>query len=106
MPTKIQVKAAVDATCATAKTDIDSILPVGVDIIDGNISFAPTKFIFKMNAGGSQATADTWATTITGNLTAAGRTYFVRRSGRREGDGAKVIVIETTLATYFIVNIT
>lgn len=105
MPNKTQAKAAIDTAATTVKADIDSILPVGITTItNGQISFAPLTWSISMDAGGSAATADSWATTITTNLTAASRTYALRRSGRRGDDTIKNIIIVTATATYFITN--
>jgi hypothetical protein len=105
MPTKNQAKAAVDSAVFDIKADIDGILPTGVNITDGGISFNPTKWRLHMNAGGVAATADSWLATIVTNLTTAGRASVVRRSGRRDEDVVAFISIDTALATYIIQNI-
>ena len=104
MPTKTQAKTAIDNAAATTKTDIDNILPVGVNIIDGSIGFAPTRWTIRMDAGLSAVTADSWLASIVTALTGAGRTSTVTRSGRRVGDPPNSITIKTTLANYQIIN--
>ena len=104
MPTKTQAKTAIDNAAAAIKADIDNVLPVGVDITDGNVIFNPTKWFIRMNAT-TQATADSWGTTIKTNLTNAGRAFTYRdQRGRREVDSGvpKSIVIDTALAVYTI----
>ena len=102
MPNKIQAKAAVDAAAAAIKADIDNILPVGVDIIDGNITFAPTRWGIKLN-GVNEASAVTLANTISANLTAASRTHIVERVGRRSTDHSRTVInIGSQLASYQI----
>lgn len=104
MATKVQAKALIDSTTTAIKADIDNILPVGVNIVDGSIQFSPQHWNMKMDAGGSAATADSWLATIVANLGTAGRAATVTRSGRRLGDGEKNIVIKTVLANYVIVG--
>jgi len=102
---KTQAKAAIDSVVTLIKVDIDNILPVGVNIIDGVINFAPMRWGLRLDAGGSNSTAEALVTAITANLTSASRTFIVRRSGRRADDSAgDGFRIETTLATYSIVN--
>src|SRR2546425_1973295 len=100
MSTKIQAKTAVDSAATAIKADIDNILPAAVNITDGNIAFAPTRWTIQMNAG-DQATALSWSSSIQTALTAASRSFTVETGlGRRQGDGGpKVISIFTTLAT-------
>src|SRR5690349_20812013 len=84
MPSKTQAKAAIDAAVVAVKADIDNILPVGVNIQNGQISFSPSAtWSISMDAGGVAATADSWLATIQTNLTGASRSFIVRRSGRR-----------------------
>ena len=105
MATKTGAKAAVDSAGTQIKADIDNILPVGVNIVDGIINFGPIKWTLIMDAGGSQITADSWATTIGTNLGSASRTFTTTRSGRRNDDsGGKFIRIESVLAIYLIRN--
>lgn len=104
MPTKTQSKAAIDSVVVSIKADIDN-LPIGVNIKDGVINFAPPRWGITMDAGGSSSTAESWITTITGALTTAGRAFVVKRSGRRGDDSSgDPYRIETTLAIYTIVN--
>jgi len=109
MPTKTQAKAAVDNAAAAIKNDIDNTLPVGVDITDGNISFAPNHYFIRMNAT-TQAIADSWVATIKTNLQNQSRTFTARDfRGRREGESpgfTKYIEIVTTIATYIIIGYT
>jgi hypothetical protein len=105
MPTKVQAKTAIDNAGVAIKADIDNILPTGVNITNGQISFSPSAiWSISMDAAGVAATADAWLATIQTNLTAASRSFIVRRSGRRGEDTVKNIIISTTLATYFINN--
>lgn len=109
MPTKNQAKTAIDNAGTAIKADIDNILPVGVDITYGSITFAPTKWYIKLNAT-TQATADSWANTIKTNLAAASRSFIVKDyRGRRDGEGSnftKYIEISTDLALYQIFGYT
>lgn len=103
MANKTQAKAAVDAATVAIKSDIDNILPVGVDITDGAINFAPTRWGIKLN-GGSEANAVSVANAIAANLTTAGRANSTVRGGRRLEDGTaiKSIAVSSVLATYQI----
>jgi hypothetical protein len=105
MASKTQAKAAIDAVVVSIKAEIDNILPVGVNIKDGVINFAPPRWSIQMDAGGSSSTAESWITSITSALTSASRAFVVKRAGRRAddstGDGYR---IETTLAIYTILN--
>lgn len=104
MANKTQAKAAIDAAVTQIKADIDTILPVGVDIVDGSIRFTPTRWGISLNAI-SQGAADTLASGIETNLTGAGRAFTEARFGRRKDDGTpKTIQISSTLATYTIVG--
>jgi len=106
MPTKTQAKVAVSAAATAANTDIDNTLPVGVDITDGSITFAPTRYFFELNAVDS-TTATSWSTTIQANLTTQARAFTIRQQLGRRGDDAgvvKEIVIVSALATYRIKN--
>lgn len=104
MPTKVQAKAAIDAACVAIKTDIDIILPDGVNIADGLVSFGPTRWRFVLNAGNSRTTAETLISAIINSLNASGRTHEVKRL-RRDDDGAREYTIITALAVYTISNI-
>lgn len=106
MATKTQAKNLIDAAVVLAKNEIDNILPTGVNIVDGHISFGPTKVFLKMDAGGNSTTALAWANTITANLDAASRPYTVKGSrGRREEDApSHEIVINSILSQLTIVN--
>ena len=105
MANKTQAKAVIDSAVVLWKSDIDNILPTGVNIKDGSATFGPTRWTWILDAGGSSSTAESWITSITGALTTAARTFVVRRSGRRAddstGDGHR---IETQLAVYNIIN--
>lgn len=105
MANKTQAKAAVDAGATAIKADIDNILPVGVDIVDGVVTFSPTKWNMKLNAT-TQGAADTLATAIETALTGAARTWTEIRGGRRlsptEDGVPKFIRINSTLASYEI----
>lgn len=106
MPTKVQAKNAIDNESAAFKADIDNILPVGVNIVDGQMNFAPGKHMVKLDAGGSAATAISWANTIQSNLTAAvpTRPSQIRRRDRRvdpentaPDTNKQVVVVEQSL---------
>jgi len=105
MANKTQTKAVIDAAVVTIKSRIDNILPVGVDITDGAINFGPTRWTMQLNAGGSQATADSLAASIQTGLTGIGVTSSLRKVGRR-GDDPPGHVIEIVAATevYRITN--
>ena len=104
MPNKNQTKTAIDSAATAIKADIDNILPVGVNIIDGNINFAPLRWNIRLDAGGVSATADSWLASMVTALTNAGRTSVVTRFGRRLGETPNSITIKTTIATYQITN--
>ncbi len=105
MPTKTQAKTAIDNAAVGAKADIDNTLPVGVNIIDGRIDFNPTRYVFKMDAGNSLTTAQSWRDTILTNLDTQVRTHtVVQVLGRRVGDLDRVVVVHTVLADYIIIN--
>ena len=105
MPTKVQAKTAIDNATTAIKADIDNTLPTGINIVDGGITFNPTKWGLKMDAGGNAATAESWATAITTNLAVASRTFTLRRFGRRSDDNhGRIIAIDTILANYIITN--
>ena len=106
MANKTQAKAAIDSAVTAIKADIDDILPTGVNITDGRIDFAPTRWGFRLDAGGSPSTAESWITSITIALTAASRTFIIKRSGRRADDPTNDgFRIETQFAVYTIVNV-
>jgi len=107
MANKTQAKNAVDNAAAAAKNEIDLALPVGVNIVDGNISFNPTRITIAMDAGGNQATAESWRDSIKAYLDSVPRTYTAKSfMGRRENDAEPVhfIIINSALATYRINN--
>lgn len=104
MPTKAQAKTAIDAAIVDLKADIDTILPTGVNIKDGQISFGPTRYAIELDAGGSGATALSWMNSITAALTTAGRTFTLKRGDRRVSDEnpvadrpKQVLIIEAKL---------
>jgi hypothetical protein len=105
MANKTQAKAVIDAAVVLWKNDIDNILPIGVNIKDGQATFGPTRWSWILDAGGSSTTAESLITSIVAALTTAGRASVVKRSGRRtddsSGDGYR---IETQLAVYTIIN--
>jgi len=82
MATKPQAKAAIDSTVVLVKADIDNVLPVGVNIRRGSISFGPMGWTLIVDAGGSPTVATDWANTIIANL--AGRNPVL--SYRRRAD--------------------
>lgn len=106
MPSKAQAKAAIDNAATDVKNDIDNILPVGVNIVDGGISFNPIRWTITLDAGASGVTADSWLATIQANLTTANRTFTVTRIGRRRSDPRRnnVITIISAQASYRITN--
>ncbi len=103
MPTKVQAKTAIDGAAVQVKADIDNILPASVNITDGEITFNPIHWILVLNAGRSIAAAETLATGIITNLTAASRPSTLTRF-RRTDDGVRIFTIETALASYRITN--
>lgn len=106
MANKTQSKAAIDSAAVAVKADIDNILPVGINIVDGRIDFNPTRWGFRLDAGGSPSTAESWITSITASLTSASRSFVVKRGGRRADDPTNEgFRIETVLAVYTIVNV-
>lgn len=108
MPTKVQAKTAVDNAAAAIKADIDTTLPVGVNIIDGRIDFNPTHWFIRVDAGGTLGGATTLRDFIVASLNSQSRNPIVNSGlGRRidpQKDDIKVIIITTTLATYLITN--
>jgi len=107
MATKPQAKTAIDNTVVLVKADIDTILPTGVNIRKGSMSFAPNAWIFVLDAGGSLSTATSWRDTILANLAAASRPVpggnnFQRRVD--DGESEKAITISSGPSTFKIVN--
>lgn len=80
MANKNQAKAAVSAAATYFNNDIDVTLPVGVNIQDGRLDFAPTRGYIKMLAP-DETTAETWKNTIVANLVTEGRQHTVRKEG-------------------------
>jgi hypothetical protein len=103
MPTKTQAKTAIDNATTSVKSDIDNILPVGVNIKDGSLGFQPMQYNIVLDAGNSVATADSWRSTIKTNFTNAGRT-FTETLLRRESDGQKTYLIAEIKLTVTILN--
>lgn len=104
MPTKNQAKNAIDNAVVAAKLDIDNILPIGVNIIDGSIHFNPNRFNYLLLAP-DEATLNSWADTIITNLTNAGRNPQNPLGGGRRNDDIglkRSVTIESTLASYRI----
>jgi hypothetical protein len=100
MATKPQAKAAIDAAVTAIKNGMDNILPAGVNIIDGNIGFAPTQWGIVVTAA-SFAEATTIETAIAANLTAAVQPYTISRQ-RRRGSGFLSIAFNTSGNVYKI----
>jgi len=95
MATKAQAKTGIDNTVVDVKSDIDNILPVGVNIKDGSINFNPRLYNLTLDAGGISATAISWATSIMTALSNAGRVGVLSRKDRRGDDNSnKVITID------------
>ena len=103
MATKLQAKNAIDAAALDAKNDIDNILPVGVNIKDGGISFNPEGYVIVVDAGGLVATADSTLASIQSNLTTATRP-FVTTLRRRKADTKNQYVVTEAKLTVKIVN--
>jgi len=103
MATKPQAKAAIDSGAIFFKNDIDSILPTGVNIVEGNLHFNPNRGDLHMEAP-DEATALSWASTISANLTTAGRTHQISHTGRRarEGEAQRRIMVQSALIVYHI----
>jgi len=104
MPTKNQAKTAIDAAALACKSDIDNILPVGINITSGSILFNPTKSYYLMLAP-DEATLNAWATTIYNNLiTAARNPSLPMSSGRRKSEDIlnRAVVIDCATATFRI----
>jgi len=111
MATKPQAKTAIDNVVTLVKADIDTILPVGVNIRRGSIGFAANgnSWTFTLDAGGSLATATGWRDTILANLVLAGRPVppasdnkFQRRAD--DGEPEKAITVSSGSSTFKIVN--
>lgn len=103
MANKTQAKAVIDAAVVDMKDDIDNILPVGVNITKGSLEGAPTHYAFFLDAGGLQATADSWLASIQSALTTAGRT-FQTLLRRRTVDGPRKYVVTEAKLTVHIAN--
>jgi hypothetical protein len=103
MATKPQAKSTIDAAVVLIKNEIDTILPVGVNISDGRIEFTPTKLYITIDAGGSESTAETLMTQITTNLTTASRASSIKRN-RRTGDDTRHFLIFSALTIFKIIN--
>lgn len=91
MANKTQAKAAVDAAATAIKADIDATLPTGVNIVDGRVDFNPTRWYFKLGPP-DKATADSWASTMMANLTAAGKFPTIRREGNYVNDEVENVI--------------
>jgi len=104
MPTKVQAKATIDQAATDSKNDIDNILPAGVNINDGAISFGPERYTIQLNAGGNAATALSWFNSIVTALTNAGRTPSISLLQRRGTDFPKGYAITETKLTVTITN--
>lgn len=96
MPNKTQAKAAIDSVATSIKSDIDTILPVGVNITDGGIQFGPAHWTIRVNTGTNVTDAITMANTIKTNLASAGRTCEIKYQ-RRSEDGRTIYVLESSL---------
>ena len=106
MATKPQAKTAIDNTVTQIKADLDNIVPAGVNIVDGRISFSPSRWTIIFTVA-DMAAADTLLTGITANLTTAARTYTIDRRRRADDSvqvGSRSYLIITTLATYQIIG--
>ena len=103
MPTKAQAKTAVDQAATDSKADID-LMPPGVNISDGAISFGPERYTIQLNAGGNAATAASWFNSIVASLIAAGRTPVVSLLQRRGSDSPKGYIISEAKLTVTITN--
>jgi len=104
MANKNGAKTAIDNAVVAIKADIDTILPIGVNIKDGTISFGPIAYSLILDAEGSIATADALVTAITANLTTALRPYEVRYRRRIAADGMRKIFIVASNVTFEIIN--
>jgi hypothetical protein len=100
MATKPQAKSAIDAVVVTVKADIDNTLPSGVNIVDGAINFAPTRWHLTLAVEDIVA-AETMVTQLQSTLSNASRPSTIIRQ-RRIDDGNRHISVVTTLATYKI----
>jgi hypothetical protein len=107
MATKPQAKTAIDNAATAIKSDIDNTIPSGVNIVDGMITFSPTKWLITFTVANSTE-AETLITGITANLTATSRSYTIDRRRRAEADnappGQKSMTIITALANYRIIG--
>jgi hypothetical protein len=102
MATKPQAKAAIDSTVTLVKADID-LLPAGVNIRRGSISFGPMSWGFICDAEGSSATATSQASAIMAAFAARNPILqYFRRADDNEPERA--IVITATTLTIRIVN--
>lgn len=106
MANKTQAKAAIDSAVIDIKNDIDNILPIGVNINDGSVSFNPTRYVIQLDAGNNSATALSWFNSIKANLISAARPNFIEfRSDRRNDDiGKKNMGVRETKLTVMIIN--
>lgn len=96
MANKTQSKTAIDNAATAIKSDIDTILPTGVNVVDGSISFAPTKYVIHVNTGANIVDAMNMATTVSTNLTNAARPNTIVFQ-RRTDDGRSIVVSEKSL---------
>ncbi len=101
MATKPQAKTAIDNTVVLIKADIDNILPAGVNISDGSISFSPSRWTIILTVADLPA-AETLATGIIANLTLAGKASTLDR--RRRGEDQRSFFIVTSNTTYKIIG--
>jgi len=100
MANKTQAKAAVTAAALEINNNIDTILPAGVNISDGHLSFGPTKWaiVMSVDTGGD---ADILEAAISTNLSAIGTIFTVSKQ-RRRGQGARATEIHVGNDSYRI----
>jgi hypothetical protein len=99
MATRAQAKAAIDAIVADAKAGIDFI-PVGANITDGQITFAPSQWTVRITAVDEtdQANIESGLTTA---LTGGGKIFVITRQ-RRRVEGRRGVTVTVGLNSYLI----
>jgi hypothetical protein len=99
MATRTQAKAAIDAVSTDAKTFIDYI-PVGANIVDGQINFAPNQWTVRILVLDTNEMTSV-ENSITAGLTADARVFTISRQ-RRRTEGRRGVTITVGLNSFLI----
>jgi len=102
MATRAQAKIAVNNAATTINAEIDN-LPSNVNIVDGLITFNPTRALIKMDGGNNSATTLALVNAIIAFLNSQTRTFSLTIN-RRSLDGEVSILISTAATDFKITN--